>query len=78
MAGQMKVGLIGESVTMHYLDYYCETHKDRIAGFSDVRDDKNIRKTTLTSLYTGRTVLHSRWKPRLTPTKLGMYSSKQR
>lgn len=33
MAGQMKVGLIGESVTMHYLDYYCEKHKDKIAGF---------------------------------------------
>ena len=31
----MKVGLIGESVTMHYLDYYCEKHKDRIAGFSE-------------------------------------------
>ena len=29
----MKVGLIGESVTMHYLDYYCEKHKDKIAGF---------------------------------------------
>lgn len=44
MAGQMKVGLIGESVTMHYLDYYCETHKDRIAGFSDVRDDKKYQE----------------------------------
>lgn len=40
----MKVGLIGESVTMHYLDYYCETHKDRIAGFSDVRDDKRYQE----------------------------------
>ena len=40
----MKVGLIGESVTMHYLDYYCETHKDRIAGFSDVRDDKKYQE----------------------------------
>ena len=44
MAGQMKVGLIGESVTMHYLDYYCETHKDRIAEFSDVRDDKKYQE----------------------------------
>lgn len=44
MAGQMKVGLIGESVTMHYLDYYCETHKDWIAGFSDVRDDKKYQE----------------------------------
>lgn len=44
MASQMKVGLIGESVTMHYLDYYCETHKDRIAGFSDVRDDKKYQE----------------------------------
>lgn len=44
MAGQMKVGLIGESVTMHYLDYYCEKHKDRIAGFSDVRDDKKYQE----------------------------------
>lgn len=78
MAGQMKVGLIGESVTMHYLDYYCEKHKDKIAGFSDVRDDKNIRKTTSISLYTEKTVLHSRLKPRLTPTKPGMSSSKQR
>ena len=40
----MKVGLIGESVTMHYLDYYCEKHKDRIAGFSDVRDDKKYQE----------------------------------
>lgn len=44
MAGQMKVGLIGESVTMHYLDYYCETHKDRNAGFSDVREDKKYQE----------------------------------
>ena len=44
MAGQMKVGLIGESVTMHYLDYYCEKHKDKIAGFSDVRDDKKYQE----------------------------------
>lgn len=44
MVGQMKVGLIGESVTMHYLDYYCEKHKDRIAGFSDVRDDKKYQE----------------------------------
>lgn len=40
----MKVGLIGESVIMHYLDYYCETHKDRIAGFSDVREDKKYQE----------------------------------
>lgn len=40
----MKVGLIGESVTMHYLDYYCEKHKDRITGFSDVRDDKKYQE----------------------------------
>lgn len=44
MTGQMKVGLIGESVTMHYLDYYCEKHKDKIAGFSDVRDDKRYQE----------------------------------
>ena len=78
MAGQMKVGLIGESVTMHYLDYYCETHKDRIAEFSDVRDDKKYQEDDIDFVVYRRTVLHSRWKPRLTPTKLGMYSSKQR
>lgn len=32
MAGQMKVGLIGESVTMHYLDYYCEKTQRQDCG----------------------------------------------
>lgn len=53
MADQMKVGLIGEAVAMHYLDYYCETHKDRIAGFTDVRNDKKY-------LSKGRHFVHSR------------------
>lgn len=44
MTDQLKVGLIGEAVAMHYLDYYCETHKDRIAGFTDVRYDKKYQE----------------------------------
>lgn len=78
MTGQMKVGLIGESVTMHYLDYYCENTKTRLRDFRMYGMTKNIKKTTSISLYTEKTVLHSRLKPRLTPTKQGMYSSKQR
>ena len=78
MAGQMKVGLIGESVTMHYLDYYCEKHKDRIAGFSDVRDDKKYQEDDIDFVVYRKTALRSRLKPRLTPTKPEMSSSKQR
>ncbi len=43
MATQLKVGRIGESVAMHYLNHYCEMHKDTIAGFSDVRNDKKYQ-----------------------------------
>lgn len=74
----MKVGLIGESVTMHYLDYYCETHKDRIVGFSDVRDDKKYQEDDIDFVVYRKDGSSFTVEARLTPTKPGMYSLKRR